>query len=471
MADKTPNILIIVADQLRYDCVGKAGRFKISTPNIDRLSEQGVFFTKAYTPSPVCAPARQALLSGRSAESIGALWNYDFIYTKTLSGDDCFYTDTLKQQGYKNAFIGKWHSSNTHGAVDFGFDVIKSFAEHDKMVREKYPCTNYSSGWFGEKNPIPLEDSRTHWLAQQSINVIGDFINNNHPFHMRVDFTDPHLPCRPSKPFSEMYPPNEIEPWDSFGDTLENKPYIQRQQIFNWGLENTKWDEWSKCVSLYYGMISQLDDAVGKILDALDKAGGLENTIVIFTSDHGDLCGGHGMLDKHYVLYEDVVHVPLIIRYPALFKAGEKVDSFVSNCLDIAPTLEEICKIPPAGKRHGFSLVPLCKHIDGTDSQTAGSPTAGRNFEVSAASGQQFGLYTQRCIVTNRWKYIWNATDMDELYDLENDVGEKNNLISRLDGCPDKQVLQELKKQLYEELLRRDDPFITSGWLKRQFFE
>lgn len=463
MVEKKPNILIIVADQLRYDCIGKSGRFNISTPNIDRIADQGVFFEKAYTPSPVCAPARQALLSGRSAESIGALWNYDFISTKTLNGEDLFYTDILQQQGYKNAFMGKWHSSNTHGAADFGFDTVKSFVEYSAMMKEKYGNVSFTGGWFGDKNPAALEDSQTHWLARQSVSVIENFISHDQPFLMRVDFTDPHLPCRPCEPFSDMYPPNEIEPWDSFGDPLENKPYIQKRQIFNWNLENKPWDEWSRCVSLYYGMVSQLDDAVGKILDGLDNAGGFENTIVIFTSDHGDLCGGHGMLDKHYVMYEDVVHVPLIIRYPVLFKAGETIDSFVSNCLDIAPTLEEICKLEPAGKRHGHSLVPLCKHTDGSRGDTEG-----KNYEVSASNGQQFGLYTQRCIVTKRWKYVWNATDMDELYDLENDVGEKNNLIS---ACRDEAALAELKKQLYEELQRREDPFIKSGWLKRQFFE
>ncbi len=450
-----PNILLIVADSFRYDCLGRSGRFDISTPNLDALAAQGVFFTHAYTPSPVCAPARQAMLSGRTADSIGALWNYDFIPTNTLCGDDRFYTDALHDKGYKNAFLGKWHSSATHKPVDFAFDTFIDYSELNNELREKFPDLKFENGWFGDKNELPLEFSHTHWLANKAADAIAGYAKNNDSFHMRVDFIDPHLPVRPCEPFAYMYDSDSIELWDSCGDPLINKPYSHSRQVFNWKLEDVGDEKWRRTVALYRGMISQLDDAVGIILRELKNSGLEEDTAVIFTSDHGDLCGGHGMMDKHYVLYEDITHVPLIISYPRGFSGALSCDGFVSNCLDLAPTIEELCELQPSGKRHGFSLLPLCR----------GETANMRRFEVSAGNGQQFGLVTVRCIVGEKWKYIWNAMDIDELYDLENDPGEKRNLINEPGDAP----LAQLKKLLFEELKRRDDPFISGGWLDRQF--
>lgn len=452
-----PNVLLVIADQHRWDAVGYSGRFPIHTPNIDRLAREGAFFEHAFTPCPVCAPARQALLSGLAPDSFGALWNNDFIPTATVKPDNGYFTAALAGAGYRCGLIGKWNSSVEHKPSEFGFSDHTDFTGYNRMLDEKYPGLQYHNQWFGEPSPVCLEDSKTHWIAGQACSLMERYASESAPWMVRVDFTDPHLPCRPSEPFSGMYGPDAIEPWDSFGDTLEGKPYIQRQQLVNWGLEGLGWDDWKHSVAQYWGMVSQIDDAVGIMLRRLEALGQLDNTVVVYTTDHGDLGGGHGMLDKHYVLYDDVTRVPLVYRYPAAVKAGIRVGEFVSNCLDMSATLGDLCGVP-VNPGHGRSLVPLLH----------GEHQPDRDFAVCSSNGQQFGLYTQRSIRTADWLYVWNMTDIDELYDVHSDPGQKAN---RIGDATLADTVATLRCRLYDELKRRNDPFARTGWLDRQMVE
>ena len=452
-----PNVLLIIADQHRLDALGCTGRFKIRTPFLDGLAREGAFFGNAFTPCPVCAPARQALLSGRAPESYGALWNNDFIPTATVNPDEGYHTAALARAGYRCSLVGKWNSSMTHPPSDFGFSDHVDNSGHSATIAAKYPGLSFRNGWFGEPSPIRLEDSKTHWAAARACEKMEQHAANGQPWFVRVDFTDPHLPCHPSEPFAGLYNPDSIEPWDSMGDTLDGKPYIQRQQLRNWGLEGRTWDQWKCTLAMYYGMVSQIDDAVGIMLAKLDELAIAEDTLVIYTTDHGDLCGGHGMLDKHYVLYDDVTRTPLIIRYPRKVEAGQRPPEFVSNCLDLGATLGDLCEVNVAAG-HGQSLAPLL----------SGKCQPDRAFAVSSSSGQQFGLYSQRCIRTKDWLYVWNMTDMDELYDGNADPGQKRNLIHDPSHAL---VLASLRKDLHDELIRREDPFVQSGWLRGQLLE
>jgi len=446
-----PNILLILADQFRYDCIGAVGKNPIKTPNIDKLIDEGVFYKHAYTPVPVCAPARQSLLSGRQADSFGSFWNYDLLSAKSCEKGD-YWTTELRKIGYNNAYIGKWNTSQTNEPEVFGFNKYISISEYNKYLSDKNINPKLSGNWFGENNSVDINDSKTHWLAENTIKTIEEFEKEPNSWHIRLDFTDPHLPCCPSKPFSDMYNPEDLPEWDSFGDMLENKPYIQRQQLKNWNLEGMNWQDWQPCVSRYYGMISQLDDALGRIFEKLEQMNIIDETLIIFTSDHGDTCGGHGMIDKHYILYDDVTRVPLVVRYPKLFEKGKSCEHFVSNCLDIAPTIEEIIDLPVSGKRHGQSLL---KTLNGDITE---------DFSISSSNGQQFGLFTQRCIRTHEYKYIWNPTDIDEFYELTRDFGEKVNEIHNQKYSS---IVSDLRKKLFDALQRRDDPF-ASFWLKDQ---
>lgn len=454
---KKPNILYLTYDQQRYDCVSMSGKYPVKTPNLERIAQKGVFFENAYTPIPVCAPARQAIFSGKRPESFGGLWNPHIVFPVKMIPEDIglySWTRALHDNGYRTAFIGSWEADDRHEPEFYGFEKYISKSSINSEISSKYPDVKYINGFFGEPNPVPLEDAYTHRSARHVIDTIDEFSASGQPWYIHMDNPEPHLPCRPSAPFDTMYDPDDIPIWGGFYDSFENKPYIQRQQVINWELENRDWDQWKYTVAYYYGIISQYDDAVGEILDKLEENGEIENTIIVYTTDHGDMCGSHRMIDKHYNMYEDICHVPLVIRYDGYIKEG-CYTGFTSNCLDVPPTLLELVGITAPEK--AFHGVSLAKYL------LSGETSDGRDFAVSTYNGQQFGLYCERMITDGKLKYVWNLTDIDELYDLEVDPYELKNII-KVPEYSDK--LSQLRKKLYGELERCGDPII--GWTKNQ---
>jgi arylsulfatase A-like enzyme len=297
-------------------------------------------------------------------------------------------------------------------------------------------------------------------MAEKAVGMIRDFSGSGQPWHIRLDFPEPHLPCRPAGRFAEMYRPQDIQAWGSFKENFKDKPYIQQQQLYNWGIQDFKWEDWAPVVSRYYGIISQLDDAIGMVLKELDKTGTAENTIVIYTSDHGDMCGGHRMFDKHYVMYDDVTHIPLIVRWPAVIQNAGRIDNnFVYNCLDIPATINDIQGSAPENCTHGKSLLGILKGENNYPDNSF------REYIVSTFNGQQFGLYTSRMIRTDHWKYIWNTTDIDELYDLKKDPHELRNIIRDRENS---KTVEELRRKLYNELDGFGDGLVKTYWLKEQ---
>ncbi|NSW53978.1 MAG: sulfatase-like hydrolase/transferase [Anaerolineae bacterium] len=441
-----PNILLILVDQHRYDCCGFVGKFPIHTPNLDRLAAEGAAFHQAHTTLPACCPARQAMLTGVKEEKLGAYWNYDLRYaTRWIDPETPTWPRALQQAGYQTAFIGKWHASKSHKPTDYGYDSYDGDVPVFKaQFARQMPA--YRSGYMGEPDPLPLEQTRTHLEAQAAVETIQQLHAGGRPWHLQVAFHEPHLPCRPAEPFAAMYQPQDIPQWGNFNDDLNGKPYIQRQQLRNWGLEHYTWEDWSNTAALYYGIISQIDDAVGRMLAALEQLGILDDTLVIYTSDHGDLCGAHRMLDKHYVLYDDVTRVPLILRYSRAIAPGSRIEAFCNHTLDLPPTLMDLAGLPPLPQFMGRSLLPLLQGVTPADWPDS----------VSASfNGAQFGLYSQRMLRTAEWKLVWNLTAEDELYHLSEDPEE---LINRAEDPACAAVMTDLKAKLKARLDAWEDP-------------
>ena len=457
---KYPNILLITVDQQRYDCIGYSKQYPVKTPNIDKLASEGMWFSNAYSHLPVCGPSRQSLINGRRPEAFGSLWNYNNgLKISALEPSEYSWARELKSLNYQSGYIGKWGVHPTYDPTEYGYDEYIDEKQYDQFQKEKYPEIIFQNSYFGENNPIPVEHSKTHWTAEHAKTMIREMAQNDRPWHIRVNFSEPHLPCRPSKPFSEMYHPSEIPKWGSFEEDFSNKPYIQKQQLMNWQIEDFTWNEWAPIVARYYGIISQMDDAVGQIVATLEQLSLSEETIVIFTSDHGDLCGGHRMMDKHYVLYDDVVKVPLIIKWPNIIEENQICNQLVYNFLDLPPTIFDWLDIPPPDFFVGRSLESLLVNKESIE---------WRNEIVSTYNGQQFGLYTQRMIRNHDWKYIWNTTDIDELYDLRNDPYELKNCI---DDISHQVILSELREKLYWQLYKEGDGLVRSDWLKTQLLK
>ena len=448
------NILLINADQLRHDSVGYRGLRKVRTPNIDKLASRSVVYENAFTPLPVCSPARQSILCGRRPDSFGAQWNYDFMPTPELDPATCWTTE-LGKKDWKLGYVGRFHVSATRTPFDFGFSDFVNMNEYKGEVSKAFPDAVYTGGWLGCESPLPLEYNRTHWQANKAVDLLKRYTSQSKPWFMWVDFEEPHLPCRPAKPFSEMYDPDEIEPWDGWGDTFENKPYIHRQQTLSWNTDKLTWKDFAPMVARYFGCITQLDDAIGRILDTLEASPARDDTMVIFTSDHGDMCASHSMLDKHYVLYDDIIRVPLLLSRPGAVHTV--ISGNVMNCLDIPATIRKETGLAPDPLNHG-SVLP----------ETAAESEKCPKEVLVTSNGQQFGLYTTRCIRTEKYKYVWNLTDIDELYDLESDPGEKRNLIK---DPAMTEVIKQLREKLYKLLLQTRDRFAGNEWMKRQLLE
>ncbi|MCS7462818.1 sulfatase-like hydrolase/transferase [Paenibacillus doosanensis] len=455
-----PNLLIIMLDQLRYDCIGYSGAYPVRTPNIDRLAAEGLWFENAFTPIPTCCPARQAFISGRRPETFGALWNFkNGLPVAALDPSEYAWPRELGKHAYHRVHLGKWDVHPKRTPLEYGYDEYVGFAPYQEMIARKYQGVKWEAGYAGENSPIPLEDTQTHWLAERACETVSRLTAKERqlPWYIQLNFTEPHLPCRPSEPFASMYDPAQIPPWGGFGDTFAGKPYIQKQQLLSWQVQDYTWDDWAPIAARYYAVISQTDDAVGRVLQALEASGAADDTMIVFTADHGDMCGSHGMMDKHYILYDDVVKVPLIVKYPPLTgQGGEKRGGFVCNMLDLPPTVLELLKLPVPGFFPGRSLLPWLKGEEVPD---------WRSEAVTTYNGQQFGLYTQRMLRTKRWKYIWNTTDVDELYDLELDPYELTNRIHD-PGC--RELVKTYRLRLYERLTEEGDGLVGSEWMRNQ---
>jgi len=466
-----PNILLIEADQHRYDCTPMAGHPLLRMPALERLAREGISFSHAFTPCPTCVPARQSLLCGQWPQTHGGLWNYG-IGLPTRFFEEPTWTEALAVSGYALGYVGKWEIHPTRGPTEYGFrqwinakdyaawregrglGALQPDSERMEILRDK-PVTR----WFGGVDPAPVQQSRTHWYAERAIEMIRRYSEQGVPWHVRLDFEEPHLPCYPAGPYAQMYAPDDIPPWGSFAETFAGKPYIQRQQLVSWGIEDLTWREWSVYLSRYLGMLSQIDDAVGRVLAALDTMGLAENTLVIYTTDHGDNCGGHRLIDKHYVMYEDVVRVPLVLRWPGNQAQGLARDEFVSHALDLASTACEAAGLPIPNHYQGRSLLPLCRGEQAAD---------WRQDIVSTYNGAQFGLYMQRMLRDRRHKYVWNLTDVDELYDLENDPWELHNVV----GHPAyAETLRGMRLRLLEHLAAQGDGAVRTDWTRKQLSE
>ncbi len=457
-----PNILLIHSDQHRYDCVGVNGNKLLRTPRLDRLASEGMRFTHAFCPIPLCVPERVSLLNGQWPAEHLCIANWDTEAPRPPRENLPLSSRELNEAGYFLAYVGKWHVHPDKGALDFGFHEYIPEGQYWRWRKDKgLPPLPRTKGWLGEKDPyIGPEQSKLAWGADHIIRVLTSRAAEaaqGRPFFVRWDPSEPHLPNIVPDPYCSMYPPGSIPPWNSFPDPLKGKPYIQAQQRRTWKLDGWTWDQWAPVVSRYLGEVSLLDRQVGRILDALDSLGLAENTLVIYTTDHGDMCGGHGMIDKHFIMYDDVVRVPLIVRWPGRVKPGTCCHAFVAHAVDLASTFCEAALVSIPDTFRGQSLVPLLE----------GASDNGRPDIFSTYHGNQFGLYSQRMVRDRRWKYVWNATAEDELYDLQSDPGE---IINRAAAPLCRPELSRLRGRLLAWMEATKDKLLNP-WLRAQILE
>jgi len=489
LAQQRQNLLFIITDQQRYDALSIAGNAILETPNLDRLAKQGAWFKNAYSPCAVCAPARSSILTGHTVENTGMKTN-DRAYYHEEDGLMTMPTfdEILTKEGYHCEYYGKWHSQTSHtkiyknpvqkaenGKSIFGhggqkFVHLDYLDEHvpirklkpgelyDKMTGRPYktdPLDKHhgmsDKDLKGMKFPqcdmhgelkVPKNHTLTAFQAKQTIEAIERL--KDKPFSITCSFHFPHAPMLPPEPYYNMYPAEDMVPPVSISDDMMNSPY----RAANGRLNNPEYSDHEKIkymISNYYGLVKEIDDWVGKILEKLDELGLSENTLVIFTSDHGEMLGAHGMREKN-VFYEESAHIPLIIRFPGEIDKNSMVEGYVSH-VDLFATIMDYLKIGEF-KSDGKSLRGL---IEGTDKEHGKYVVTEWDYRGDVSPNYM--------IIMDGWKlmmpYTKTSSVINAMYDLNTDPNEMNNLLG---SNPEKMNYMSKAEELRSYLL---------GWLKK----
>ncbi|MDS0299969.1 sulfatase-like hydrolase/transferase [Halogeometricum sp. S1BR25-6] len=479
MTDTRPNVLFLLTDQERADLLAPEG-LPVETPNLDRLRDEGTWFDRAYTPVGICTSARASLLTGLYPHAHGMLNNSheaDAIRTDLPEGMPTF-GERLAEAGYENTYAGKWHVGQTRGPESFGFEYFGGSDDHhdDLDVRYKrykesldveeetvedavYADDGEGGMLVSGTSSLPPEATRTYFLAELTIEAIERRAEGEEgedadaPFFHRTDFLGPHHPYVVPEPYASMYDPEEIEPWPSYAETFEGKPRVHEQYTRYRGVDDFDWETWSELVANYFGFVTFIDDQVGRILDALAEYELDEETVVVHAADHGDFTGSHRQFNKGPLMYEQTYRIPLVVRDPTRETVDES-DAFV-RLHDLMPTFLDWGDAEVPDGLHARSLLPLLVGDDTDDWPDA---------VYAQYHGDEFGLYSQRMLRTERYKFVYNGPDTNELYDLREDPHELRNLA---DHPHYEDAKAELQEALVERMNEVDDPL--RKWVPKSF--
>ncbi|MFP4029560.1 MAG: sulfatase-like hydrolase/transferase [Candidatus Brocadiia bacterium] len=468
-----PNILLITTDQHRLSGVGAYGPTPCQTPNIDALASKGVLFENTYTTCPVCTPARASIMTGLYPHSHGMTGNPHQLGTCVSELPD--HPDILPRRlatgGYQLGWTGKWHLGTGYQTIRrpgsyidmpntpslperFGFQGHRQdpngkghsapgFAEYLQVNRlpsgtrppasdSRRPAHNYGilEG--------PEEATFSYYLVNETIKLIDDFKTGDEPFFISHNFPGPHHPWKVPQAFYDLYRDVDIPEWPNYRWEAGSTPGPHGMNLHPRAQE-LEWADWAESIRYYYAYISLIDRQIGRLLEHLEMNGLMENTMIVFTSDHGEAIGSHGGLsNKGWTHFEEIQRVPLIVVPPQGFSsrpaAPERVRSEFASLADLYPTLLDYAgalgdDIP----YHGRSLRPLLE----SRAVKWREAVFVEFFSVFRAIAT---LYTVR---KGSWKYGWNAVGRDELYDLDSDPHEMNNLIDAPAAQPKRDELRQ----------------------------
>ena len=433
----TPNILIIYADQMRYDAMGCSGNPVIRTASIDRLSAEGVHFEEAYTSCPVCCPFRASVLTGKYAQGHGMVQNHF-----PLRGGQGFLAEYLRDAGYQTGYIGKWHLEGgpKPGFVPpdrrFGFDHFIGFNRgHD-----------YRSSIYYDAGGQAFHCARYEpdYQTDQFMEFIGAAARQNAPFFGYLSYGPPHFPMDMPDFVHRIYKPQEVPLPPGVPDPqLQARVQKHRTEVLCAGdlraghkshaAQETKAvgeveteAEIRQFIAGYYGMIHNIDWNLGRILNQLDALGIAENTMLIFLSDHGDMLGQHGSFcGIKNQAFRAAMHVPLIIRYPARFRP-QRTQAMIDVGVDMMATLLDLVGIQmPEGRDSQSCLAVLdgarAEHRDRVWYQL---------FTQKGGNPMEYNPYAERGIRSKDWLYVRRKENRAFLFNQRIDRDEQTNLVN-----------------------------------------
>lgn len=451
-----PNILILMPDQMRADCVGAAGNDAIATPNIDRLAREGVLFTQCCTSSPLCMPARASFISGQYPHS-HHIWRNE----GRLPADYQSLFSRLREAGYRTAHIGKSHYYPHQGQHlrdeepymhARGFDDVHETTGPWATVGTRSYMTDR---WqelglleafradYGRRrearrkgevavwpSPLPEEEFLDSYIGRVAVEYLSG-LDSDQPFCVFVGFGGPHEPWDAPGSYATMYRPEDMPAAIEPGRAGEWVPEHVAGAMNATGHVGLTEEAIARLRANYYGKISLIDMWIGRILEVIDRRGWADNTLVMLWSDHGEMLGDHGRLYKS-VFYESALRVPLIMRWPGKAEGGRVCDGLVST-VDLAPTILEAAGAEDEGDWQGMSVWRI---LDGEDE--------GRQVVFSEIGDGPLGNVMVR---TRRWKYVVDRDGRGVmLFDLHEDPQERENLL----GHPD---FAHIEREMRDRLL------------------
>ena len=427
------------------------------TPNLDRLSKSGVKFNRAHTANPVCSPARASIMTGLLPHNHGVTTVTHTVDEdqSNLRTDKEHWAQRFKEDGYKTAYFGKWHVERSRKLEDFGWDdysfidglsdeYINANKIHKESIIEELPHLyidnppGYDNTPFYGISDIDT-DKRVLGLVSNGAKEYLNQADTDKPWACFVSVIEPHDPFISTKKYYDMYENIELRLPKSFNDELLDKPNIYRrgQKVF----ENMTKQDHIECIRNYYAMVTEIDHEYGKIIDLLKEKGELENTIIIFTSDHGEALASHGIYAKNLAAFEEIYRIPMIISGPGI-KENKESDDLVSS-MDLCPTILDLFDQKEISNIDSNSFKDILCTEEVNTIQKSFAEYDGTRLQLK-----------QRVLWYKNLKYIFNGFDYDELYDLDSDPNEMKNLI---DSDHHKNERQMMIKLYWEELKKNGD--------------
>lgn len=456
---RKPNILFITTDHLRYDTLGYAGDDVIQTPTIDALAARSLRLDNHFGQNPVCQPSRAAMITGRYPRHVGVRWNGAAINENEMTAPEFF-----KRNGYTTASVGKHHikqerfdKSLDHTAAnhirrgwketDTDF-TVKDPNEFEQYVRDRgfeyktgYALENFRERLGAVPSDLPEDCHIDAYVGMKGREYIESVDADGKPFFLWLGFLGPHHPYVPSGRFAHMYDPDKLPPFHRADDDIARKPpeyaaYFREKNHKYAGFPDRSDRVFREMKAAYYGMVSQIDWALSLVLDALRERGLEDNTVIVFTSDHGDFLGDHGIPAKAPFMLDCMIHVPCLIHSPGQ-TTGLQSDALTES-VDLFPTMASLAGLKPPEWIQGKDLTPL------TTGDSGGTP---RRAIYSEA-------VDKRCVRTREWKYIhYPMKEHGELYDLAADPRELRNLF---DERPD--IVEKMRDE-YLRLMDETEDF------------
>ena len=476
MSDR-PNVLLIVTDQHRGDCVGADphslttadGGPIVHTPNLNSMVGEGALFSRAYSPAPSCAPARRCLWTGLTPATANATG-----WTTTPWDHEHYLPAELADAGYQTAHVGKLHTNPPDKDIGFekrvkaqhatGAEVFKDGPGHEydswlwEQSDHEYIDLSHgldSNSWDARPTHLAEEETDTFWRTSRAVETLVEMDASDDPFFLTLSHWNPHQPFDPPYVYYDMYRDLDL-PAPYIGDWIEQ---THGHHLPAYPKLNAPWADLPAHIvrrarACYFGLITQLDQQLTRVMRLLFRLGELENTFIIVTSDHGEMLGDHHLWRKCFA-YEGSARVPFILRFPQQcdLPRGQTVDRPV-GLEDVFPTVMDVVGLDTPAAIEGRSVLDLLRDQNRRD---------WREYY----HGEHASLYTTdnacQYVVDRRFKFVWNPVTGDELlFDLVEDPGETRDL-SGLERYADR--LETCRTRLVEELDSRERQFTKDGAL------